>query len=65
MSVDLECLVFIVLKYADHNKYSYGYISFLIIICEIHKYKRSLNIRGNGYNDCIMAMHHYSPTVVT
>lgn len=44
---------------------SLGYQSFHIIIHEIHGDKRSLNIRENGYNDCVTAMYHYTSAMAT
>lgn len=64
-SVDLKCLVCLLLKYAEYNMCSPGYRSFHVIVREIHGYKRSLNIRENGYNDCITAMYHYTSAMAT
>ena len=59
-------LFFICFEIADYNMCSLEHQSFHIIKHEIHVINTQQGqYAGTAYNDCIMAMYHYSPIMVT
>lgn len=59
-------LIVICFEIADYSMCSLGYQSFHGIECEIHRVnKQPEQYAGTAYNDCIMAMYHYSPVMAT
>lgn len=51
---------------ADHRMCSSGYRSFHAVECEIHRENtEQRQYAGTAYNDCVMAMYHYTPAAAT
>ncbi len=51
---------------ADHRMCSSGYQSFHAVECEIHRENtKQRQYAGTAYNDCVMAMYHYTPAAAT
>lgn len=51
---------------ADNDMCSSGYRSFHVIECGIHMVNtQQRQYAGTAYNDCVMAMYHYSPVMAT
>ena len=53
-------------KNADHRMCSSGYRSFHAVECAIHRENtKQRQYAGTAYNDCVMAMYHYTPAAAT